>query len=418
VQANHPGQSHHQQYHHHPQQQGDILAQEAPVGKRRRVEEEKGGTAGHVREPGTTSQPAAPCVSHAGPQVSGGQVPSVGRGEGGADDDLDQVWDTVGAVVVDHAGHVSAAVSSGGIALKHEGRIGEAAVYGSGCWAACTCGDTGQPCGGGGATDCARQQPCIHQAPERQQGSEDEEASGLGELLHTSVGVSVSGVGECIIRCDLGRSVGRALLSPAHTCDPADEVVSDVVATALAHPSMWPRGGPRDVGVLAVRATAHRVTPTGTSPATRYPLNAVSSFPEPNVQHTSVPAAPDCSADRSVAHVHILGQQYQGGRASEEESDHARGPGPGPGWVLVQVECVAVHSSPAFAIGHLEASPPHAHAHAHQPDVMHKQQSRCHATILRHTPGGPHQAAVLGRYACRASWYTPLKQSMTGTMPD
>ncbi|XP_078086491.1 threonine aspartase 1 isoform X1 [Mustelus asterias] len=48
--------------------------------------------------------------------------------------------DTVGAVVVDHAGNVAAAVSSGGLAMKHPGRVGQAAVYGCGCWAENTSG--------------------------------------------------------------------------------------------------------------------------------------------------------------------------------------------------------------------------------------------------------------------------------------
>lgn len=44
--------------------------------------------------------------------------------------------DTVGAVVVQgNAGDVAAGVSSGGLLLKTPGRVGEAAVFGAGCWA-------------------------------------------------------------------------------------------------------------------------------------------------------------------------------------------------------------------------------------------------------------------------------------------
>jgi len=96
--------------------------------------------------------------------------------------------DTVGAVALDARGNMAACVSSGGLLLKYSGRIGEAAIFGAGCWA--------------------------------QQSS----AGGMA--------CSVSGGGEYITRCSLARTLGEALHDP---CD-AHEVLQDVLTHSFSEP--------------------------------------------------------------------------------------------------------------------------------------------------------------------------------------
>ncbi|KZV86225.1 N-terminal nucleophile aminohydrolase [Exidia glandulosa HHB12029] len=64
------------------------------------------------------------------------------------DEKMGGMQDTVGAVAWVEGEGMAAAVSSGGILLKLPGRLGEAAVYGAGCWAtpnlACSVSGTGE----------------------------------------------------------------------------------------------------------------------------------------------------------------------------------------------------------------------------------------------------------------------------------
>lgn len=105
-----PGQQqeHQLQWHHHQQQQG-----------RNGLESSRAAT---DRPDHAASVPAI--TSSRGSPGPAAQATRIG-----------EMCDTVGCVVVGPCGAVAAGVSSGGLAMKTEGRVGEAAVHGCGCWA-------------------------------------------------------------------------------------------------------------------------------------------------------------------------------------------------------------------------------------------------------------------------------------------
>ncbi|KAF8639581.1 hypothetical protein AX17_001483 [Amanita inopinata Kibby_2008] len=108
------------------------------------------------------------------------------------DEDADVLYDmqdTVGAVTWVERDGTASGVSSGGLLLKYPGRIGEATIYGTGCWA-----QKGAACSVSGYV----------------------ESRVSGTILITS-----SGAGEHIMRAMLARSIGEAL-SSSEDIDPHD----------------------------------------------------------------------------------------------------------------------------------------------------------------------------------------------------
>ncbi|KAK0212847.1 asparaginase [Desarmillaria ectypa] len=86
---------------------------------------------------------------------------------------LHDVQDTVGAIAWCGPSDIAAGVSSGGLLLKHSGRIGEAAIYGAGCWA------------------------------------QRDEAVIDGRILVRGIACSVSGAGENITKSSLAKLIGQ-----------------------------------------------------------------------------------------------------------------------------------------------------------------------------------------------------------------
>ena len=133
-----------------------------------------------------------------------------------ADGAEDALHDTVGAVCCDGT-HVSAAVSSGGIWLKHSGRIGEAAAFGAGCWAS--------------------------DAPE----ASDAAPPAAGRA---SAGTSVSGVGEHVMQALLARAACEALCEASPCFEELGRLLSEPTVQLSAD-----GGSPAAIaaGIIALR---------------------------------------------------------------------------------------------------------------------------------------------------------------------
>ncbi|KAK7207556.1 nucleophile aminohydrolase [Myxozyma melibiosi] len=125
----------------------------------------------------------------------------------------DLITDTVGVICVDVNGEIAVASSSGGVAMKQQGRIGPAALVGSGIWAA-----------------------------------KDDAGS--------KVAVCTSGTGEDIMSTNLASRCAQTLLRPP-TTSPSDDqdelrLVSSLLSTDFSNsPALQLR--PASAGILAVK---------------------------------------------------------------------------------------------------------------------------------------------------------------------
>lgn len=189
---------------------GEGAPAEQPVKRRRRL---------------VTGTHASPPLPPPGPGGGGDGSSEDGDDDCPGDDaDLTPPHDTVGAVVVcGLTGATAAAVSSGGLALKSPGRVGEAAIFGAGCWA-----EDGRAGGDGAA---ASSSPSATLPP------------GV-----VGIAASVSGVGEVIIRSGLARAAAASVAGGG-----VDALAGAVAAAAVAGAGVQP-DAPVDCGALVVRA--------------------------------------------------------------------------------------------------------------------------------------------------------------------
>lgn len=193
-------------------------------GQRQKRPLEQSTDAGHVNR----SRGGGLGVTSTGYVATSGQLlhpdpdPDPGRSQtqAGLERGESKLLDTVGVVCVDNTGQTAAAVSSGGVSLKREGRVGHAATFGSGCFA--------------------------HHDP----------------AASRSVAVSTSGVGEELIKTQLAAHCGMQLLQ-AESHAALDVVERSVSSGYLNSPMLGPRAR-REAGLIAIRVEP---APAGPQPS-------------------------------------------------------------------------------------------------------------------------------------------------------
>ena len=113
------------------------------------------------------------------------------------------IYFQVGVVVLDKAGRVASTVSSGGIALKQPGRVGQASVFGCGCWAQ------------------------RAQKPKPSGSSQSKSSSSF------SVGISTTGCGEHLVRTFLARECAQHLSTSRVPYDALQTVMKEKFAESV-----------------------------------------------------------------------------------------------------------------------------------------------------------------------------------------
>ncbi|KAK2071960.1 hypothetical protein P8C59_006341 [Phyllachora maydis] len=165
-------------------------------------------------------------------KASGGQSPAgcVGSGFNGDasdlnpdDADTDRITDTVGAIAIDSQGNIAAGSSSGGIGMKHGGRIGPAALVGIG-----TAVIPEDP-----ADDEARSVAAV--------------TSGTGEHMATSLASA-----RCAERLFHGARRGAG---GRHIDEDDDRALMEafVIDDFMGHPGVRNQTSPGAIGVMAVK---------------------------------------------------------------------------------------------------------------------------------------------------------------------